>query len=100
MKKVLALCFYTVFLSYFTSCCKDENKTQDGVIWKNRISGKGSIGAVGLGYPIYDNTVVFHSTPNIDDESIIHGLDIETGKEKWRLTAENFLLPIMSKILE
>jgi outer membrane protein assembly factor BamB len=90
MKKVLALCFYTVFLSYFTSCCKDENKSTDGVIWKNRISGKGSIGAVGLGYPIYNNTVVFHSTPNIDDESIIHGLDIETGKEKWRLTAADF----------
>ncbi|MEY3500020.1 MAG: hypothetical protein RL308_1689 [Bacteroidota bacterium] len=90
MKKVLALCFYTVFLSYFSGCCKDENKSEDGVIWKNRISGKGSIGAVGLGYPIYNNTVVFHSTPNIDDESIVHGLDIETGKEKWRLTAADF----------
>jgi outer membrane protein assembly factor BamB len=90
MYRVIAACFYTVFLCYFTSCCKDENKSEDGVIWKNRISGKGSIGARGLGYPIYNNTVVFHSTPNIDDESIIHGLDIETGKEKWRLTAADF----------
>ena len=93
MYRIIALCFYTFFLSYFTSCCKDENKSEDGVIWKNRINGKDLIGNVGLGYPIYNNTVVFHSTPDPtdnDENSIIHGLDTETGKEKWRLTNADF----------
>jgi len=48
---------------------------------------------VGIGYPVYKNTVVFHSTPEPWGdirESILHGLDTETGKEKWRLTNIDF----------
>ena len=45
-----------------------------------------------MGYPIYGNTVVFHSTPDPADvlNKIIYGLDAETGKEKWRLTNKDF----------
>ena len=47
----------------------------------------------GVGYPVYKNTVVFHSTPEPwgdIQESILHGLDIETGKERWRLSNKDF----------
>jgi outer membrane protein assembly factor BamB len=48
----------------------------------------------GVGYPVYNNTVVYHSTPEEPwrdiPESILHGLDTETGKEKWRLTNADF----------
>lgn len=48
----------------------------------------------GVGYPVYKNTVVFHSTPEPWGdfrESILYGLDTETGKEKWRLTNADFI---------
>ena len=63
------------------------------LIWKNRICGKRLIFDAGVGYPVYKNTVVFHSTPEPwgdEQESILHGLDIKTGKEKWRLINADF----------
>ncbi len=65
----------------------------NNVYWKNRICGNDLIGESGLGYPIYKNTVVFHSTPivgNNDENCILHGLNTETGKEKWTLTTNDF----------
>jgi outer membrane protein assembly factor BamB len=92
--KLISFLLYVSLLSSCTSCCKDNDATkEDGVIWKNRICGNDLIGDTGLGYPIYNNTVVFHSTPVPDDNdenSIIYGLDTETGKEKWRLTNADF----------
>lgn len=84
--------FYLLLLSSCTSC-KDENSTDNNVIWKNRICGNDLIGDMGFGYPIYKSTVVFHSTPIVgdnDENSAIYGLDTETGKEKWRLTNADF----------
>ncbi len=87
---------YFSYILLLTSCisCKDDDATmEDGVIWKNKICGNDMIGCMGLGYPIYKNTVVFHSTPipgDNDENSIIYGLDTETGKEKWRLTNQDF----------
>jgi len=93
-KKLTIYVFYVLLLSSCTSCCKDDDATmEDGVIWKNKICGNDMIGCMGLGYPIYKNTVVFHSTPipgDNDENSIIYGLDTETGKEKWRLTNTDF----------
>ena len=83
--------FYIIIL-LFISCCKDEHMNND-IIWKNRICGSDLIGDAGLGYPVYKNTVVFHSTPIVgdnDENSILYGLDTETGKEKWRLTKTEF----------
>jgi len=92
--KLISFLFYVFLLSSCTSCCKDDDATKEnGVIWKNRICGNDLIGDTGLGYPIYNNTVVFHSTPvpgDNDENSIIYGLDTETGKEKWRLTNADF----------
>lgn len=89
------LMIYFSYILLFTSCtsCKDET-ADNNVIWKNRICGNDLIGNAGLGYPIYNNTVVFHSTPvagDDDENSIIYGLDTETGKELWRLTNTDFL---------
>mgnify|MGYP001014108672 CR=1 FL=1 len=88
------LIIYFSYILLFTSCtsCKDE-KADDNVIWKNRICGNDLIGDHGIGYPIYNNTVVFHSTPvpgDNDEQSVLYGLDTETGKEKWRLTNKDF----------
>jgi len=89
--KLIIYIFYILLLSSCTSC-KDEI-VDNNVFWKNRICGDDLIGCMGLGYPIYKNTVVFHSTPipgDNDENSIIYGLDTETGKEKWRLTNQDF----------
>jgi len=75
-----------------TSCCKDE-KLNDNVFWRTPLNEKSLIYDLGIGYPIYKNTVVFHSTPVPNGkihESILHGLDTETGKEKWQLTNKDF----------
>ena len=92
--KLIPVLLYVFLLSSCTSCCKDDDATKEnGVIWKSRICGNDLIGDVGLGYPIYNKTVVFHSTPvpgDDDENSIIYGLDTETGKEKWRLTNADF----------
>ena len=62
------------------------------VFWHTPLNQKSLIYDSGIGYPIYKNTVVFHSTPEPwgVHESILHGLDTETGKEKWRLTNKDF----------
>jgi outer membrane protein assembly factor BamB len=81
-----------IILVILNSCCKDENNNPD-VLWRNRICGNDLIGDIGPGYPIYKNTVVFHSTPipgDNDEYSVMHGLDTKTGKEKWRLTTDDF----------
>ena len=80
--------FILFLFSVLTACCKDESLNKN-VIWTNRICGNNLIGDQGIGYPIYNNTVVFHSTPlpvNGTYQSILYGLDTETGKEKWSLT--------------
>ncbi len=97
--KIFVFSIYVILLSSFTSC-KDDSIKNNGIIWKNRICGNDLIGDRGLGYPMYKNTVVFHSTPiagDNDEKSIIYGLDTETGKEKWRLTNVDFA---PKKILE
>jgi outer membrane protein assembly factor BamB len=84
--------FILFLFSVLTACCKDESLNKN-VIWTNRICGNNLIGDQGIGYPIYNNTVVFHSTPlpvNGIYQSILHGLDTETGKEKWSLTNKDF----------
>jgi len=84
--------YILLLLAILTACCKDENVNKNA-IWKNRICGNDMIGDPGIGYPVYNNTVVFHSTPLPIDgnyQSILHGLDTETGKEKWRLSNNDF----------
>lgn len=73
------------------SCCKDE-RLDTSVLWRTPLNEKALIFDPGIGYPIYNNTVVFHNTPVPwgAEESILHGLDTETGKEKWRLTIKDF----------
>jgi outer membrane protein assembly factor BamB len=90
MKKIIYL-YYILFL---TSCigCKDE-MLSDNVFWKTALNQKSLIYDSGLGYPTYKNTVVFHSTPEPWGDilgSILHGLDTDTGKEKWRLSNVDF----------
>ena len=84
---------YFSYILLLTSCnsCKDE-MVNDNVFWKIPLNQKSLIYDSGLGYPTYKNTVVFHSTPEPwgIHESILHGLDVETGKEKWRLTNKDF----------
>ena len=80
-------------MAVLTACCKDESLNKN-VIWTNRICGNDLIGDPGIGYPIYNNTVVFHSTPlpiYNNYQSILHGLDTKTGKEKWTLSNKDFL---------
>lgn len=79
-----------------TSCSwfsgKDIDKKGD-VLWKNEIRGNDLIGNEGLGYPVYKNTVVFHSTPKPDDDdsySVIYGLDVRNGEKIWQLSNEDF----------
>jgi len=84
--------YILLLLVVLTACCKDENLNKS-VVWKNRICGNALIGDDGIGYPIYNNTVVFHSTPvsiNGVYQGILHGLDTKTGKEKWKLTNKDF----------
>jgi len=90
-RKLIIYFLYIILLSSFTSC--GDVFLDHNIYWKNRICGKDLIGNTGLGYPIYNNTVVFHSTPvagDNDENSIIYGLDTETGKEKWRLPNSDF----------
>jgi outer membrane protein assembly factor BamB len=78
-------------LSFLFACNTDE-KLAEGVFWRTPLNQKSLIYDDGLGYPVYKNTVAFHSTPSPFGvhESILHGLDTETGKEKWRLTNKDF----------
>jgi outer membrane protein assembly factor BamB len=85
--------YILLLLSVLTASCKDESLDKS-VVWHKRICGNDMIGDPGIGYPVYNNTVVFHSTPlpiNGYYQSILHGLDTETGKEKWTLTNKDFL---------
>ncbi len=89
MTKGIALIFILILL---TSCCKEENLDKN-VIWSKNICGNQLIEYDGIGYPVYDHTVVFHSTPlpiNNHYQTILYGLDTETGAEKWRLTNKDF----------
>ena len=91
-KNIVTACFTLLILSSCTSC-KDQTLLDDNIYWKNRISVNQKIFDEGVGYPVYKNTVVFHSTPipwGDLHESILHGLDTETGKEKWRLNNYDF----------
>ena len=95
MLKNTSKCILLAAVIIITACCKDESmKGQDpSVVWVNRICGNDLIGDKGLGYPIYKNTVVFHSTPlpiNGAYQSVLYGLDTETGKEKWKLSNTDF----------
>ena len=86
-----------------TACCKDDTlKRQDpAVVWVNRICGKSLIYDKGIEYPIYNNTIVFHTTPNGDkypQDTHLIGLDTETGKQKWELTTADFA-PMKSLVL-
>ena len=88
------LMIYFSYILLFSSCtsCKEE-MVDNNVYWKNRICGNSLIGDDGIGYPIYNNIVVFHSTPlqiNGIYQGVLHGLDTETGKEKWQLTNKDF----------
>lgn len=90
--RIIIYLSYILLLSSCTSC-KDENNADNSVVWKKRICGNDLIGDMGLGYPIFKNTVVFHSTPlstNNAYQSVLYGLDTETGEEKWRLTNADF----------
>lgn len=91
--KIVIACFYILLLSSCTSCNDDNISLDNNIYWRNKICGKKLIFDDGVGYPVYKNTVVFHSTPEPwgdIPESILHGLDTETGKEKWRLTNADF----------
>lgn len=87
--KFLAL-FYLLSIPLFFSCEDDSVKNE--VIWSKHISGDNLISDMGLGYPIFNKTVVFHSSPNSANtkDKIIYGLDTDTGKEKWQLTNKDF----------
>ena len=92
-KKIVYVFFCMCVISFILSCNKEENAISKNIIWKNKINGKSLIFDDGIGYPIYNNTVVFHSTPQpwgTIRESILHGLDTDTGQEKWRLTNADF----------
>lgn len=87
-KLIIGFC---ILLASSCSNCKDD-MVDNNVIWRTPLNQKSLIYDSGLGYPIYGNTVVFHSTPEPwgVQESILHGLDTKTGKEKWRLTNKDF----------
>ena len=92
--KIVIVCFYVLLLSSCTSCNDDNISLDNNIYWRNKICGKKLIFDDGVGYPVYKNTVVFHSTPEPWGdfrESILYGLDTETGKEKWRLTNADFI---------
>ena len=90
INKQLLVGLYILLLSSCSSC-KDD-MVDNNVIWRTPLNQKSLIYDKGLGYPIYGNTVVFHSTPEPwgVQESILHGMDTKTGKEKWRLNNMNF----------
>lgn len=90
--KNIVIGFYLLLLLSSCTSCKDDNVTDRSIIWENRICGKNMIYDVGIGYPVYKNTVVFHSTPEPwgIHQSTLHGLDINTGTEKWQLTNVDF----------
>jgi len=92
MKNKIMIGFYLLLLLSFCISCNDDNISNKNIIWKNKICGKSLIYDIGIGYPVYKNTVVFHSTPEPwgVHQSILFGLDINTGKEKWRLTNTDF----------
>jgi outer membrane protein assembly factor BamB len=95
MLKNTSTCILLAAVAIATACCKDDTlKGQDpAVVWVNRICGNDMIGDKGLGHPIYKNTVVFHSTPlpiKGEYQTIVYGLNSETGKEKWKLTNADF----------
>lgn len=82
--------FFLLTIPLFLSCKDDDVKNE--VIWSKHISGNNLISDMGLGYPIFNKTVVFHSSPNPANtkDKIIYGLDADTGKEKWQLTNKDF----------
>ena len=88
MFRIIIMLFTVTFLN----ACKIDEKFGEGVVWRTPLNQKALIFDLGIGYPIFKNTVVFHSTPEPwgIQESILHGLDTETGKEKWRLTNKDF----------
>lgn len=90
--KIIIIGLYLLLLLTSCTSCKDDNIDDRNVVWKSHICGKSMIYDIGIGYPVYNNTVVFHSTPEPwgVQQSILHGLDIKTGKEKWRLTNYDF----------
>jgi len=92
MKNILIIICFNILLLASCVSCTDEILNKN-IYWKNKICGKNLIFDCGVGYPIYKNTVVFHSTPQPWGdirESILYGLDTETGKERWRLTNADF----------
>lgn len=86
MNKIIIVALFFLMVS-----CHNED-LQNGIYWNIPLNQKSLIYDSGLGYPVYKNTVVFHSTPEPwgIHQSILHGLDTETGKEKWRLTNADF----------
>lgn len=93
MKKIIIIWSFVLLLVSSCTSCKDDISLDKDVYWKNKICGEKLIFDDGVGYPVYKNIVVFHSTPEPwgeTRESIMHGLDAETGKEKWRLTNADF----------
>jgi len=83
--------FLLLILQLFS--CKDDNSLNNNVYWKTPLFEKDYIYDPGIGYPVYNNTVVFHSTPQPWGDirvSILHGLDTKTGKERWQLTNSDF----------
>lgn len=84
--------FITLSIISFLLACSTDEKLTEGVCWRTPLNQKSLIFDEGMGYPVYKNTVVFHSTPEPwgVHESILHGLDTETGKEKWRLSNKDF----------
>jgi len=90
--KALLFSFYIILLSSCSGCKDEENLTKN-TYWRNRICGNKLIYDVGVGYPVYKNTVVFHTTPEPlaeIQEGVLLGLDTKSGKEKWRLTNADF----------
>jgi outer membrane protein assembly factor BamB len=93
MKKIIIIWSFVLLLVSSCTSCKDDISLDKDVYWKNKICGEKLIFDDGVGYPVYKNIVVFHSTPepwSDTRESILYGLDTETGKEKWRLTNADF----------
>jgi len=91
--KIIIWSFVLLLITSCISCNDDNISVDNNIYWRNKICGKKLIFDDGVGYPVYKNTVVFHSTPEPwgdIQESILHGIDTETGKEKWRLTNADF----------
>lgn len=85
--------FSIILLLFSCTSCRDQIKIDENIYWRNKICGRTLIFDVGIGYPVYKNIVVFHSTPQPWgdlQEGILHGLDTKTGEERWRLTNKDF----------